>query len=167
MKIVLDTNNMNAYGKNPDLNFIEKCENEGFVEIYYGTDTLHDLREDGSQNPIRLNKFHSKEKVLSTGRLDYSFFPFILGGDSPLDDEIAIIIFGKKWAEIDEKKSDTMNSKIDVKLIEASIINEINYFVTQDSQLLVKADEIKEKYGISIVNREMMTQILIGQKQMS
>ncbi|MGA2914249.1 MAG: hypothetical protein ABSE07_12145 [Methanoregula sp.] len=161
LKIVLDTNNMNAYGSSLELNFIENCENEGFVEIYYGADTSHDLEQDASRNPIRLNKIRSKKKVYSTGRFDYSFFPFILAGDPSLDDEIALLIFGKKWAEIEEKRPDTMNSKVDVKLIEASIIGKINYFVTEDKVLLKKSEEIYKRYGLKIVNRETMKEFLI------
>jgi hypothetical protein len=164
MKIVLDTNNMNAYGKQSNLNFIEDYEKKGLIEIYYGGDTIQDLIMQKTQNPIRLRKFHSKEKVFSTGIVGYSILPFLIG-DSNLDDDLSLLIFREKWADIQEKIPEKNNSKIDIKLIEASIINNIEYFVTQDKQLLSKSDEIEKRYGLLIVNRETMKEILISLKK--
>lgn len=150
LKIVFDTNNLNAYKNNSDLNFIESLEKEEYIEIFFGGDTFIDLLKDKSQNPLRFKKFESKELVLSTIRLNYSILGkcVLSNGEKPfLDDSLARLIFGREWKELNR------NSKIDIKLLEASIMKGIDLFVTQDSKIIEKSPELLAKYKLKIVSR--------------
>ena len=161
LKIVLDTNNVNAYGKRTEINFIEKCENDGIIEIFYGGYTLFDLSNDKSHNPIRLQKFNSKNKVLSTLILGHSVLGLcVLGNDNSEDvvNALSWLIFEERWANLGR------NSRIDIKLIEASVLSEVNFFVTEEKKLLEKSAEIESNYGLKIVNRESMKAFLLSFK---
>ena len=108
---------------------------------------------DKSRNEKRLDQFESKNRICSTIRFGYSVFGqclFASDKEPPLDDILSILIFRQRWSELNS------NSRIDVKLLEASIIYKVNFFVTQEKKILEKNDKISENYGLRVVDRETM-----------
>lgn len=144
--VAIDTNRINTKNKTASMNQLEEWHKAGYIELVYPGSIVGELRE---YCPEALNKVSDFNKILGPGKYGsgVTYGNIRYGSTEPEYSKIQKIVF-------DSKKTLSQNDILDIHHLIACVRNSVDYFITSDSFILSKKDNLYKELGIKVCKSE-------------
>lgn len=167
LRITIDTNCVNASGRQEDMTVIEKYKERGLIEICTTIRMLNEMGEDISKPLTKLQrKAKQYPEIQISNRWgmmrwdEGNYGPLPDDAQIPKPEEIVEVLFpNETWESLtnDSTKKGMLN---DVLHLQVHIYSQNDYFVTMDDHFLDKRVLLKERFGVGIYTPSEMREEL-------